>query len=122
MFAGIIGGNGSGKSTLFKMIMGLEQPDGGELTIGQTVVPMYVDQSRETLNNNNTVSDHHFTSSQCKCAISWPQVLWTHCPLLCVMLSIMLLCNVCLYNLSSHGQLMCLLAATLSIQATCLGL
>lgn len=38
------------------MIMGLEQPDGGELVIGQTVVPMYVDQSREGLDNDRTVS------------------------------------------------------------------
>lgn len=48
-FAGIIGGNGAGKSTLFKMIMGEQQPDAGSLTVGETVVPMYVDQSRDSL-------------------------------------------------------------------------
>lgn len=53
--AGIIGGNGSGKSTLFRMIMGQEQPDSGEVVMGQTVVPMYSEQSREGLSNENTV-------------------------------------------------------------------
>ena len=53
--AGIIGGNGSGKSTLFKMMMGQEQPDSGEVTLGQTVVPMYSEQSRESLSDDNTV-------------------------------------------------------------------
>ena len=52
---GIIGGNGSGKSTLFKMMMGQEQPDSGEVALGQTVVPMYSEQSREGLSDNNTV-------------------------------------------------------------------
>jgi ABC transporter len=46
---GIIGGNGAGKSTLFRMIMGQQQPDAGELIVGETVVPMWVDQSREGL-------------------------------------------------------------------------
>ena len=53
--AGIIGGNGSGKSTLFKMMMGQEQPDSGEVAMGQTVVPMYSEQSREGLSDDNTV-------------------------------------------------------------------
>jgi ATP-binding cassette ChvD family protein len=44
---GVIGPNGAGKTTLFKMIMGLETPDGGVLTVGETVVPSYVDQGRE---------------------------------------------------------------------------
>eukprot|EP00879_Flechtneria_rotunda_P017442 GHRR01018279.1.p1 GENE.GHRR01018279.1~~GHRR01018279.1.p1 ORF type:complete len:460 (+),score=165.88 GHRR01018279.1:628-2007(+) len=52
---GIIGGNGAGKSTLFRMIMGQEQPDAGRLELGDTVVPMYVDQSREALDANKTV-------------------------------------------------------------------
>jgi sulfate-transporting ATPase len=52
---GIIGGNGAGKSTLFRMIMGKESPDGGVLRIGETVVPMYVDQSRESLDGSKTV-------------------------------------------------------------------
>ena len=46
---GVIGANGAGKSTLFRMIVGQEQPDGGALRIGETVVLGYVDQSRETL-------------------------------------------------------------------------
>jgi len=50
---GIIGPNGAGKTTLFRMITGREQPDGGELTIGDTVQFAYVDQARE-LNDANT--------------------------------------------------------------------
>ncbi len=52
---GIIGPNGAGKSTLFKMIMGLETPDNGEVNIGQTVKLAYVDQSRDDLGNTKTV-------------------------------------------------------------------
>jgi len=52
---GIIGPNGAGKSTLFKMIMGLETPDSGEVNIGQTVKLAYVDQSRDDLGNTKTV-------------------------------------------------------------------
>ncbi|KAG2486629.1 hypothetical protein HYH03_014686 [Edaphochlamys debaryana] len=52
---GIIGGNGAGKSTLFRMIMKQQQPDGGELRLGDTVVPMYVDQSRESLAADKSV-------------------------------------------------------------------
>ncbi len=44
---GVIGPNGAGKTTLFRIIMGQEQPDGGTLTVGDTVVTAYVDQSRE---------------------------------------------------------------------------
>ena len=44
---GVIGPNGAGKTTLFKMIMGLETPDGGVLTVGETVFPSYVDQNRD---------------------------------------------------------------------------
>src|SRR5512138_1661697 len=52
---GIIGPNGAGKSTLFKMITGVEQPDAGEVKIGQSVKLAYVDQSREALSGNKTV-------------------------------------------------------------------
>jgi sulfate-transporting ATPase len=52
---GIIGPNGAGKSTLFKLIAGKEQPDSGEVTIGQTVKMAFVDQNRDDLDNNNTV-------------------------------------------------------------------
>lgn len=52
---GIIGPNGAGKSTLFKMIMGQEKPDSGEVNIGQTVKLAYVDQSRDDLGNTKTV-------------------------------------------------------------------
>lgn len=52
---GIIGPNGAGKSTLFKMIMGLDSPDSGEVNIGQTVKLAYVDQSRDDLANTKTV-------------------------------------------------------------------
>jgi ATP-binding cassette ChvD family protein len=52
---GIIGPNGAGKTTLFRMIMGTEQADGGELIVGKTVVPSYVDQSREALDPEKTV-------------------------------------------------------------------
>jgi ATP-binding cassette ChvD family protein len=51
---GIIGANGAGKTTLFRMIAGKEEPDGGSLTIGDTVQLAYVDQTRE-LNDANTV-------------------------------------------------------------------
>ncbi|NWG22655.1 MAG: energy-dependent translational throttle protein EttA [Chloroflexi bacterium] len=52
---GIVGPNGAGKTTLFRMITGQEQPDSGSLTIGSTVRLGYVDQSRETLNPDQTV-------------------------------------------------------------------
>lgn len=52
---GIIGPNGAGKSTLFKMLMGIEAVDSGELRIGDTVQLSYVDQSRDSLSGNNTV-------------------------------------------------------------------
>ena len=52
---GIIGPNGAGKTTLFRMIVGQEKPDAGTLRIGDTVVPAYVDQNRDTLDNNKTV-------------------------------------------------------------------
>ncbi|MDX9952265.1 MAG: energy-dependent translational throttle protein EttA [Methylophilaceae bacterium] len=52
---GIIGPNGAGKSTLFRMIQGKEQPDSGEIKIGQTVKISSVDQSREGLENDKSV-------------------------------------------------------------------
>jgi ATP-binding cassette ChvD family protein len=52
---GVIGPNGAGKTTLFRMIIGQEQPDVGSLRIGETVKLGYVDQSRDSLNADNTV-------------------------------------------------------------------
>ncbi|RKZ13037.1 energy-dependent translational throttle protein EttA [bacterium] len=52
---GVIGPNGAGKTTLFRMITGQEQPDSGELRLGDTVVPGYVDQSRDELPGESTV-------------------------------------------------------------------
>ncbi|MFN8202859.1 MAG: energy-dependent translational throttle protein EttA [Solirubrobacteraceae bacterium] len=52
---GVIGPNGAGKTTLFRMITGQEQPDGGALTIGDTVQMAYVDQSRDALAADKTV-------------------------------------------------------------------
>jgi ATP-binding cassette ChvD family protein len=52
---GIIGPNGAGKTTLFRMITGQEQPDAGELKIGDTVDIAYVDQSRDTLDPDKSV-------------------------------------------------------------------
>jgi len=52
---GIIGPNGAGKSTLFKILLGHEQPEQGEFRIGETVKFAYVDQSRDSLNGQNTV-------------------------------------------------------------------
>jgi energy-dependent translational throttle protein EttA len=52
---GIIGPNGAGKTTLFRMIMGLEKPDAGELKLGETVQLAYVDQSRDALDPTKNV-------------------------------------------------------------------
>jgi sulfate-transporting ATPase len=52
---GVIGPNGAGKSTLFRMITGAEQPDGGTLTVGESVKLGYVDQSRDSLDDKRTV-------------------------------------------------------------------
>src|SRR6266508_4977005 len=52
---GVVGPNGAGKTTLFRMIVGEEQPDAGELRVGDTVELAYVDQSRDALDPQNTV-------------------------------------------------------------------
>jgi ABC-type transport system involved in cytochrome c biogenesis ATPase subunit len=60
---GVIGPNGVGKTTLFKTIVGLEEPDGGEVKVGETVKISYVDQSRSGLDPKKNlwevVSDGH---------------------------------------------------------------
>ena len=52
---GVIGPNGAGKTTLFRMIIGSEQPDSGQIRIGETVKLSYVDQSRDALDPKKTV-------------------------------------------------------------------
>jgi energy-dependent translational throttle protein EttA len=52
---GIIGPNGAGKSTMFKLIAGKEQPDSGEIKVGQTVKMAFVDQTRDDLSDDKTV-------------------------------------------------------------------
>jgi ATP-binding cassette ChvD family protein len=52
---GVIGPNGAGKTTLFRMITGQETPDAGSLKVGETVKLGYVDQSRDSLDNDKTV-------------------------------------------------------------------
>ncbi len=52
---GIIGPNGAGKTTLFRMLVGEERPDGGELRQGETVALAYVDQARDALTQGRTV-------------------------------------------------------------------
>jgi ATPase subunit of ABC transporter with duplicated ATPase domains len=54
---GVIGPNGAGKTTLFRMMVGQEKPDAGTIDVGSTVKFAYVDQSRDTLNAENTVFD-----------------------------------------------------------------
>ena len=52
---GVIGPNGAGKTTFFRMLGGAESPDSGEIRLGETVQLAYVDQSRQSLNDSNTV-------------------------------------------------------------------
>lgn len=52
---GVIGGNGVGKTTLFRILTGQETPDQGSLSVGETVKLAYVDQSRDSLNDEKTV-------------------------------------------------------------------
>ena len=52
---GVIGPNGAGKTTLFRMIMGLEKPDKGQVKVGDTVKLGYVDQSRDALSDDKTI-------------------------------------------------------------------
>jgi ATPase subunit of ABC transporter with duplicated ATPase domains len=52
---GVIGPNGAGKTTLFRMVVGAEKPDGGDLRVGPTVQLAYVDQSRDVLDASKTV-------------------------------------------------------------------
>ena len=52
---GVIGPNGAGKTTLFRMITGEEKPDGGSLSLGDTVQLGYVDQSRDALDSSKSV-------------------------------------------------------------------
>ncbi|MCE3014849.1 MAG: energy-dependent translational throttle protein EttA [Pirellula sp.] len=52
---GVIGPNGAGKTTLFRMMTGQDKPDSGKLRIGETVEFGYVDQSRDSLDDKNTV-------------------------------------------------------------------
>ena len=52
---GVIGPNGAGKTTLFRMLAGTDKPDSGEIRIGATVQLAYVDQSRQSLNDSNSV-------------------------------------------------------------------
>ena len=51
----MIGPNGAGKTTLFRLIMGLEQPDNGDITIGETVKLAYVDQQHKSIDPDKTV-------------------------------------------------------------------
>lgn len=52
---GIIGPNGAGKTTLFRLIMGIEQPDAGTFSVGETVKLAYVDQQHKTIDPDRTV-------------------------------------------------------------------
>ena len=52
---GVIGPNGAGKTTLFRLIMGLEKPDSGEFTVGETVKLAYIDQQHKKIDPDKTV-------------------------------------------------------------------
>ena len=51
----LIGRNGAGKTTLFKLITGMEKPDAGTFKVGETVKFAYVEQSRDSLENDKTI-------------------------------------------------------------------
>ncbi|MBS0202138.1 MAG: energy-dependent translational throttle protein EttA [Planctomycetes bacterium] len=55
---GVIGPNGAGKTTMFKLIMGIEKPDAGTVTVGETVKVAYVEQNRESLDGEKSVYDN----------------------------------------------------------------
>ena len=55
---GVIGPNGAGKTTMFKLIMGIEKPDSGTVTVGETVKIAYVEQNRESLDGEKSVYDN----------------------------------------------------------------
>jgi len=82
---GIIGPNGAGKTTLFRMITGQDSPDSGTLTTGKTVQLGYVDQSRDSLNDDHTVyqeiSEGHDTLEIGCCY--WTNRLTTWTSILC---------------------------------------
>jgi ATP-binding cassette ChvD family protein len=61
---GVIGPNGAGKTTLFRMIMGQEKPDAGELRLGESVALSYVDQSRDGLIGDRSVWEEIFRRRQ----------------------------------------------------------
>lgn len=60
---GIIGPNGAGKTTIFKMIMGEEQPDAGEFTVGETAKIAYVDQAHTNIDPEKSIWEN-FSDSQ----------------------------------------------------------
>ena len=62
---GVIGGNGAGKTTLFKMIVGEETPNAGNIRVGETVQIAYVDQSRENLDGQHTVYEEISGGDDC---------------------------------------------------------
>ncbi|MCH2410388.1 energy-dependent translational throttle protein EttA, partial [Myxococcota bacterium] len=62
---GVIGGNGAGKTTLFRMIVGEETPNAGNIRVGETVQIAYVDQSRENLDGQHTVYEEISGGDDC---------------------------------------------------------
>ena len=66
---GVIGPNGAGKTTLFRLIMGLEQPDNGDITIGETVKLAYVDQQHKSIDPDKTVFQTIADGSDCSASV-----------------------------------------------------